>query len=286
MENLTSKFTQFLQEEKKYSQNTIDAYTNDLNQLFNFVNNNNNFRKWSDINSDLIQSYFLELRAKSYAAATTARKVAATRSFFNFLINQGIMEIDPTEGITRPQVHKLPPEALSLAQIDQLLKEPDKITTPEGKRDKAMLELLCATGLRVSELIALNIIDINLSLGRLCCIGKASKERYIDFGEQAAKAVGEYLTNYRPQLVHNQNEQALFVNRRGQRLTRQGFWLILKSYAKKAQIDKVITPHTLRHSKAIHSLTSGKMNLKELQEFLGHANISTTQMYEKSLDPQ
>jgi len=282
MEEGIEGFLTFLSEERGFSPNTIAAYRNDLYQLARFVENRA-VGQWSDIDHSRILGYFLSLRERSYALSTMARKVAAMRTFFGFQIAKGVIEQDPTKGLSRPQVRKSLPKVISVHEVEELLRQPGKRSTPEAKRDRAMLELLCATGIRVSELIALNIGDINLKVGRLCCVVKGEKERYIDFHQQAARAVEEYLDEARSRLLRNQQEVALFLNRRGERLTRQGFWLILKTYAKEAKIKAEITPHTLRHSVAIHLLRSGKMNLRELQEFLGHANISTTQIYEKAL---
>jgi len=282
MEEGIEGFLNFLSKEKEFSPNTITAYRNDLYQLARFVENRA-VEKWSDIDHSLILDYFLSLRERSYAPSTRARKVAAIRSFFSFQTAQGVIERTPTEGLSRPQVHKSLPKVISVHEIEELLRQPGRHSTPEAKRDKAMLELICAAGIRVSELMALNMGDINLKVGRLRCVGKGSEERYIDFHEQASKAVELYLNEARSLLLHNQEEAALFLNRRGGRLTRQGLWLILKAWAREAKINAEITPHILRHSVAINLLRSGKMNLRELQKYLGHANISTTQIYERAL---
>jgi integrase/recombinase XerD len=176
-------------------------------------------------------------------------------------------------------VGKALPKAISVEDVEKLLEQPDKLSSPEAKRDKAMLELLYATGMRVTETVSLNVRDVNLRAGFVRCFGKGSKERIIPIHSKAIKAVKTYVDEARPRLLGATGEMALFLNRRGQRLTRQGFWLILKGYAEKAEIDADITPHVLRHSMATHLLHSGKMNLRELQELLGHANISTTQIY-------
>jgi integrase/recombinase XerD len=208
-----------------------------------------------------------------------ARKVAAIKSFFHFLVAEGVLEKNPAEGITGPKVGKSLPRSISVQEVERLLGQAAKLTTPEGKRDRAMLELLYATGVRVSELVSLNVRDVNLRAGFVRCFGKGSKERIIPIHSKASKAVKAYIDDGRLQLLGATGETALFLNRRGQRLTRQGFWLILKGYAKKAEITAELTPHVLRHSIATHLLHSGKMNLRELQELLGHANISTTQVY-------
>ena len=188
------------------------------------------------------------------------------------------MEKDPADNLGTTKLGKPLPKTLSISQVEELLSQPAKYSTPEAKRDKAMLELLYATGMRVTELISLNSEDVNLDDGYVRCLGKGSKERIIPIHEQAIRDMLIYMQEARPIIVTDQ-EQALFVNRRGKRLTRQGFWLILKNYAKASGIADEITPHTLRHSIASHLLHSGKMNLRELQEFLGHTNISTSQVY-------
>jgi integrase/recombinase XerD len=188
------------------------------------------------------------------------------------------VKADPTENIAGARLGKTLPKVLSVSQVEELLSEPTKQSTPEAIRDKTMLEVLYATGMRVTELITLNVDDVNLDDGFIRCFGKGSKERLIPIHEQAIRDLIAYIQETRPQIAR-QDEQALFVNMRGRRLTRQGLWLILKNYAKTLGIENEITPHTLRHSIATHLLHSGKMNLRELQEFLGHANISTTQIY-------
>ena len=276
-------FLDSLSVEKGFSPNTILAYQNDLNQFASFLKQRF-LRKegevdWAWVNQEMIVSYILNLKEREYATATIARKVAAVRSFFDFLVKEGLLEKDPTENLAGPKLGKPLPKTLSPAQVEELLSQPTKYSSPEAKRDKAMLELLYATGMRVSELVSLNLSDVNLEEGFVRCFGKGRKERVIPIHEQAIRDLKTYLKKVRPQFNPPQTEEALFLNRWGQRLTRQGFWLILKGYAKQLGLEDKITPHTLRHSIATHLLHSGKMNLRELQEFLGHANISTTQVY-------
>jgi len=270
--------------EKGFSNNTLDAYKNDLSQFAEFIckqaaKEDKQQVTWVSVDRAIILDYLVTLREKSYAPATMARKVAAIKSFFNFLVAEGALKNNPTEGITGPKVGKALPKAISVEEVEKLLEQPDKVNTPEGKRDKAMLELLYATGMRVSEMVSLNVRDVNLKAGFVRCFGKGSKERIIPIHSKAIKAVKTYIDDARPRLARADEDAALFLNRRGQRLTRQGLWLILKGYAQKARIESDITPHVLRHSIATHLLHSGKMNLRELQELLGHANISTTQIY-------
>jgi len=282
MEDGVNSFLDFLFDDKGFSDNTVTAYKNDLFQLAEFVRGRS-INSWAGVDQAILMDYFLTLRERSYASSTIARKVAAIKSFCNYQIFRGISDSDPTEGLNRPQVQKAPPKAISKNDVAALLNQVSSTNTPESKRDRAMLELLCATGLRVTEMVSLNVNDINLEVARLRCAGKGNKERYIDFSSDVADVIEDYIANARTNLLRRPKEPALFLNRRGERLTRQGFWLILKEYARKANLSAEITPHTLRHSLAMHTLSSGKMNLKELQEFLGHANLSTTQVYEKAI---
>jgi integrase/recombinase XerD len=284
MDEGISNFISSLSVEKGFSNNTLEAYKNDLSQFAAFVREkaakeDKSQASWESVDRALILDYLVTLRERSYAPATMARKIAAIKSFFNFLVAEGTLKKNPTEGVSGPKVGKALPKAISIEDVEKLLEQPDKLATPEAKRDKAMLELLYATGMRVSEMVSLNVRDVNLRNGFVRCFGKGSKERLIPIHSKAIKAVKTYVDDARPQILSTQDETALFLNRRGQRLTRQGFWLILKGHAERAKIEAEITPHVLRHSIATHLLHSGKMNLRELQELLGHANISTTQIY-------
>jgi len=204
--------------------------------------------------------------------------MAAAKSFFSFMVAEGNIKDNPTLNVTSPRVGKSLPKPISISQAMLLLEQPAKQSTPEAKRDRAILELLYASGMRVSELVSLNLDDINVDGGDVRCFGKGHKERLIPIAPRAALTVKEYLQETRPRILHNDAEQALFLNLRGDRLTRQGLWQILKGYAKSAELDKEITPHTLRHSFATHMLNGGA-DLRSVQELLGHANISTTQVY-------
>ncbi|MEE8471315.1 MAG: site-specific tyrosine recombinase XerD [Dehalococcoidia bacterium] len=277
-------FLAFLTVEKGFSNNTLDAYRNDLSQFTAFINQrvgdqDGSEPDWKSVDRSLVLDYLVNLRERSYAPATMARKMAAAKSFFNFLVEEGTLEKNPTEGLSGPKVGKTLPKAISVSEVDRLLDQPDRLSTPEAKRDKAMLELVYATGMRVTELVSLNVRDINLRAGFVRCFGKGSKERIIPIHNRSVRAVKTYLDDARARLLGAVPQTALFLNRRGQRLTRQGFWLILKGHAKRANIETGLTPHVLRHSIATHLLHSGKMSLRELQELLGHANISTTQVY-------
>ncbi|MEX0750830.1 MAG: site-specific tyrosine recombinase XerD [Dehalococcoidia bacterium] len=281
MDDHIGHFLNFMSVEKGASGNTVAAYKNDLQQFDSYLTGaspNGRVRDWEKLDRDAIVDYLLALRRKNYAEATVARKVAALKSFFQYLQAEGTIRRNPAESLESPRVGRSLPKPLSVTEVDELLEQPLKRNTPEAKRDRAMLELLYATGLRVTELVSLEVDDINMSGPYVRCMGKGSKERTIPIHEQAAGAVADYMNDGRAALVKARKESALFVNRRGERLTRQGFWLILKQYAKEANIATPVTPHTLRHSFATHMLRGG-MNLRHVQELLGHANISTTQVY-------
>lgn len=283
MDDSVSQFLQFLAVEKGASGNTIAAYRNDIQQFSAYSSGQRNGKGWAMIDRSAILDYMGDLQRKKYADATIARKVAAVKSFFGFLTAEGAIPADPTETLSSPRVGKALPKPISVEQIDELLEQPLRRNTPEAKRDKAMLEVLYATGMRVTEMVTLNIADVTLNLDKaehssVRCLGKGSKERTIPLHEHAVESLHAYLDEARPLLVRLRGEKALFVNRRGERLTRQGFWLILKSYAQSANIAEHVTPHTLRHSFATHMLRGGA-SLRNVQEMLGHANISTTQIY-------
>ncbi len=275
-------FLTYLRVEKGFSPNTLEAYQNDLNQLLEFVERDGRYRSivpsWDNFGRHGLASYMLDLKGRGYAVTTLARKVAATKSFFNFMVSEGKISHNPAENLMSPKVGKPLPDAISISEIRELINQPAKSSAPECKRDRAMLELLYASGMRVSELVSLNTDDIDISGNTIRCFGKGRKERIVPIYPQAAQSVAVYLKEVRPQLVHKDNEPALFVNQRGERLTRQGLWQILKAYAKAAGLKSKVTPHTLRHSFATHML-SGGADLRAVQEMLGHANISTTQIY-------
>jgi integrase/recombinase XerD len=282
VEEVIDKFLNYLVVEKGFAENTKFAYQNDLHQLASFVEEEAARRgtipPWAAFDRQSMLRYLLELKERRYAATTVARKVAAIKSFFGFLVAEGILRDNPTRDVPSPKVGKSLPRPISIAQARLLLEQPSKLSTPEAKRDRAMLELLYATGMRASELVSLELADIDIEGGYVRCFGKGHKERLIPIYRQAALVLKEYLTEARPHLVRNSEEKALFLNRRGERLTRQGLWQILKGYAKEAGLEARVTPHTLRHSFATHML-SGGADLRSVQELLGHANISTTQVY-------
>jgi integrase/recombinase XerD len=281
-ENIDS-FLNYLMVEKGFSKNTEEAYRNDLYQLENYVREDCSRRGvmpvWENFSRQEMLSYMLNLKDKKYASTTLARKIAAAKSFFKFLTEEQKIQQNPTENIASMKVGRALPKPISFSQASRLLAEPAKESTPEAKRDKAMLELLYASGMRVSELVSMNVDDVETAEGFVRCFGKGHKERMIPIYPRAAQAIQDYIATGRPKIVQNDSaETALFLNVRGERLTRQGLWQILKGYAKAANIEAEVTPHTLRHSFATHMLNGGA-DLRTVQELLGHANISTTQVY-------
>ena len=282
MKEAIDSFLNYLAVERGYSENTIDAYRNDLYQLADFVwgesVKSGAILPWTRFNRQSMLSYMLSLKERGYVSTTVARKVAAVKSFFGFMVADGIMKTSPVDGISSPKVGKSLPKPISVSQARRLIEQPGKLSTPEAKRDRAMLELLYASGMRVSELVSLNLTDIDTKGGSVRCFGKGHKERLIPIAPSAALTLEEYINEARPKLAPASSETALFLNRRGGRLTRQGLWQILKGYAKEAGLEVQVTPHTLRHSFATHML-SGGADLRSVQQLLGHANISTTQVY-------
>ncbi len=275
-------FLTYIAVEKGFSENTVLAYRSDLGQLADFVGEEASKKgiipSWTSFTRQEMLSYLLDLKERKYAATTVARKVAAAKTFFKFLAAEGKIRDNPIENLGSPKVGRSLPKAISISQVRRLLEQPAKKSTPEANRDQAMLELLYASGMRVSEIVSLNLGDVDTKEGYVRCFGKGHKERVIPIYEQIAKSIDNYIKETRPKLVRNREEKALFVNLRGERLTRQGLWQKLKDYAKGAELDREITPHTLRHSFATHML-SGGADLRSVQELLGHANISTTQVY-------
>jgi len=279
MEATLTTFLDFLLKEQGYSDNTIAAYKNDLSQLISFTHKQSPpIVKWSEAKQELVHAYVQELKSQQYASSTVARKVAALKSFFHFLRDKNIVSSDPTLEIESPRVKKRLPKSLSLKQVDQLLTAPSKDGTAKSLRDRALLNLLYATGMRVTEVVSLSTGDVDLQSGNVHCESQGNRPRRLPLTDDAQQALSGYLELGRPNLLKNSNETALFLNHRGERLTRQGLWLIIKVYAKQAGLQDDVTPHTLRHSFAAHKLTQGA-ELREVQRLLGHANVSTTHIY-------
>lgn len=282
MEEDIKSFLNYLAEKKKYSSNTLAAYNADLNQLAAFIKLETTKvdaeTSEPSLNAIALSDYLRSLREKKYSPATVARKVAATKSFLRFMVESGRMKGDLVPVLTSPRVSKPVPKALSVSEVRRLLAEPSKFDTMDAKRDKAMLELLYATGLTASELIALNISDIDLEKGTVRCLGRGSKVRTIPINQPVVRLLRAYVDKVRPELLSNEREAALFLNLRGERLTRQGFWLIVQGYADRVGLSGKVTPRSLRSSFAAHRLKEGA-ELQSVQELLGHAHISTTRAY-------
>lgn len=276
MEKYISNYLNYLTVEKGLANNTREAYGRDLRQFTGFVAQQK-LTDISQLHKNQIMAYLLSLQKTGKVPATIARHLAALKGFFRFLVNEGFITKDPALNLESPKLRKKLPHILSNAEVNILLDQPNGGQVA-GARDKAMLEVIYATGVRVSELCSLNVQDLNLELGFLRCIGKGSKERIVPLGRMAITAVTAYLQLGRVKLLKKPAEEAMFLNHHGRRLTRQGFWKIIKKYTKEAGIQKEITPHTIRHSFATHLLENGA-DLRAVQEMLGHADITTTQIY-------
>ncbi len=276
MESLIQEFIDYLGHEKGLSSNTLESYSRDLKQYYGFLSGDSAASLESASQSTIV-AYLMYLRKQGKATATIARRLAALKAFYQFLVKENYVSLDPTDDLSSPKLERKLPKVLTVDEVERLLSQPD-LTLPAGKRDKAMLELLYATGIRVSELVNLNVLDVDLREGFVRCMGKGSKERVVPMGDIAIAALKSYLETARGKLIADPKERAVFVNHHGKRLTRQGFWKIVKKYATQAQIRKEITPHTLRHSFATHLLENGA-DIRAVQEMLGHADISTTQIY-------
>jgi integrase/recombinase XerD len=282
MDNGVKNFLDYMAVERGVSNNTLGAYRNDLCQLATYFSIENletcGHSKWAEITVSDVSKYILNLHERGYSNTTRARKIASARSFFRFLIEEGFVQNNPTEDISTPRVGRSLPKALSIEEIDNLIEVVASQNSLESSRNLAMLDLVYASGLRVSELTSINISDIDFESGFVRCLGKGSKERLVPIHPEAIRSLQKYLQNDRPKLAKARSGHALFLNRFGHRITRQGFWLILRTLAKRAGISKNISPHTLRHSFATHLLHGGAP-LRHVQELLGHSSITTTQVY-------
>ncbi len=275
MEREIDGFISYLHNVKKMSVNTELSYRRDLNKLRAYMEERGVISVLS-LNPDNLSEYIQYLRDNNFSAATVSRNIACIKSFSHYLNKEGIISTDISQSLKAPKVEKKVPEILTTKEVVKLLEQPSG-STPKEIRDKAMLELLYATGIRVSELIGLKLSDVNLQMSLLVC-KDANKERVIPFGHEAKKALNAYLGSVRNSMLETGTEDVLFVNCSGQPMSRQGFWKLIKYYAKKAGIDADITPHTLRHSFAAHLVENGA-DLHAVQEMLGHSDISTTLIY-------
>jgi len=277
MQLYDAEFLKFLKDTKHASENTMLSYNRDLKTFFAFAEDTG-IKDISSVTPATLSAYAMHLNNCEKASSTISRNIASLKCYFSFLYSNRLILKNPSENLEAPKITKKLPEILSISEVGLLLNQPD-ITESKGIRDKAMLEVLYATGMRVSELISLKVKDINLGLEFISCEGK-SKTRVIPIGSKAIDALSLYLKSARDKLIKENNETTLFVNCNGRPMTRQGFWKIIKEYAKKAGITSEITPHTLRHSFAVHLVENGA-DLQSIQEMLGHSDISTTQMYAK-----
>jgi integrase/recombinase XerD len=270
-----SRFADYMTKERHKSENTVQSYQRDTAQYISYLTERS-ITAFSQTTKTTILTYLLYLQKQGKATSTISRSLASLRAFYSYLMQEGVITKDPTIGLEAPHVEKKLPQILTTSEVDLLMEQP-KCSEPKGFRDKAMLELLYATGIRVTELISLNLGDISLSGGFIKCVG-AKRERIIPMGNMAVGAMEAYIEHARPKMIREEGQRALFVNCNGQRLTRQGFWKIIKQYQHQANISTEITPHTLRHSFAAHLLENGA-DLKSIQEMLGHSDISSTQVY-------
>lgn len=274
MEKQINNFLEFLKTEKKVSNNTLQSYERDILQFKKYIEENKfNFAK---ITKEDIKDYLNILHEKGKKSSSISRSLASIRSFYQYEFRIKKIKSNPTENVQAPKVEKHAPSILSSQEIELLLDQPKNVDL-KGTRDKAMLEFAYATGMRVTEIISLNINDVDLEKSNVTCKSE-QKTRVIPLGSLSLKALKDYIENARPILVKDENEEALFVNTNGRRLTRQGFWKIIKYYKEQAHIAKDITPHVLRHSFATHLLQNGA-DLKSIQTMLGHSDISSTQVY-------
>jgi integrase/recombinase XerD len=276
MQYALEDFFHYLTVERGLSQNTIQSYKRDLTQYESFMQKEQGIEQWDEITRAHIMKYLHHLNDQDRSAATVARLLSSIRLFHQFLIREKVTEQDPSLHIETPKKERKLPKVLSSEDVDKLLNIHAK--DPLSARNKAMFEMLYATGLRVTELVSLKVSDLHLTMGFVRCLGKGSKERIIPLGDMAKDAVENYLEVGRGALVKQKKTEELFVNHHGNGLSRQGFWKILKAVARDMGVNKELTPHTLRHSFATHLLENGA-DLRAVQEMLGHADISTTQIY-------
>lgn len=280
MNTYVEEYTSFMTNVRHKSINTVESYKRDVTQYITYLNESG-IQDATLATKTTVLSYLLALQKKGKATSTVSRTLASLRSFYLFMMQNGRVSSNPTSNLEAPHVEKKAPQILAGDEVERLLEQPDT-SDNKGVRDKAMLELLYATGIRVSELINLDITDINISMSFIRCRG-GKKERIIPMGNKAKEALENYIKNARVYMLKNKNETALFVNCNGMRLSRQGFWKLIKHYRSAAGIQAEITPHTLRHSFAAHLLENGA-DLHSIQEMMGHADISSTQVYSRMMN--
>lgn len=280
MERTYVNFCNYLMTKKNTSANTLASYQRDLRQFMNYLQNSG-LNSWVDVSDEVLNEYFLTLRQANKSESTISRSMSTMRCFFKYLMTKKIIEANPMTGIKGLKSETKLPEILSNEEVELLLWQPD-VLTPKGIRDKAMLEVLYASGIRVSELLSLKVMDVNLDVGYLMMNRHQDNERIIPIYSLAVQALRTYMVECRPQLVENQKENTLFLNTTGQPMTRQGFWKLVKYYTAAAKIDKDITPKTLRHSFAAHLLENGA-DINMVKDMMGHSSLSSTRVYAKLL---
>ena len=259
---------------RQASQNTLASYERDIMQFSNYFEDQN--KKIFDLTSEDMQEYINHLIAEGKSNSTISRSTASIKALYRYLVNKKLAEVNITDNVEAPKVDRKEPMILTSAEIEKLLEQPD-LSDLKGQRDKTMLEILYATGIRVTELISLRVEDVNLTNGYIK-VKKKNTERHIPLGNLSLKCLKDYMNKVRPLLIRTEDEKTLFINTNGQKMTRQGYWKILKQYKEQAKIDKEITPHTIRHSFAVHMLQNGA-ELKTVQELLGHTDVASTMMY-------
>ncbi|MEL7657409.1 MAG: site-specific tyrosine recombinase XerD [Bacillota bacterium] len=276
MDRFLNDFINYLSSEKKMAKNSLEAYKRDVLEFAGMINEKD--LSLNDVSNTEVVAYLLRLKNEGKSAATVNRKIASLRAFYNYMLAQKQMQLNPTANIKSPKIERKSIEYLTIEEIDNLLSKPDQ--SMKGLRDRAILELLYATGIRVSEVVEMNLEDVNLRMGFVTCTGEHGKARIIPMGRPSRAAVEEYIYEIRPTFMReaDSTEKALFVNYSGNRLTRQGLWKLMKEYAKLAGLENKLTPQTLRNSFAVHMIQNGA-DLKSLQELLGHEDISATQIY-------
>lgn len=274
MEEQLNLFFGFLENEKKVSVNTLQSYKRDLKQFEKYIRING--EKYNEITNEKMKKYIKHMQEIGKKPSTISRGLASIRSFYQYEVKSKKVKNDPTEGIQSPKIEKRVPNVLTSSEVALLLEQPKNVNL-KGTRDKAMLEFAYATGMRVTEIISLNVNDVNLETGYVTC-RSGKRERTVPVGNMSLNALKEYITGARKTMIKSEDEEALFVNVNGDRLTRQGFWKIIKYYKEQAHIEKDITPHVLRHSFATHLLQNGA-DLKSIQTMLGHSDILSTQVY-------
>jgi len=276
MDQLLDSFLSYLTIEKGLSKNTLESYGRDVRKFLIYLDNNE-IKTVGDIKYGDILDFLSNFKKQGFSDTTTVRTIVSIKQFFKYLLIEKIITEDPSAQIRTPKMKKSIPGVISLEEVEKILATPND-STPEGIRDSAMLEVLYATGIRVSELIGLKLNEVNFEMGFVIVYGKGSKERIVPMGEKAQEKLKTYMELSRPLILKSRESKALFVTRRGRGMTRQGFWKLIKTYALKSDISKKISPHTLRHSFATHLLERGA-DLRTIQIMLGHSDISTTQIY-------